>query len=759
MRFRTVLLLALALLVPTVASGASALAVRQAPAPAMLSDWAWKNPLPTGNAGHALSFSSLSTGWVAGVRGVIVRTTDAGANWTVVSSGQTGGDDLDAIDVVQTSSLRGIAAGEGGALLRTTDGSTWRRPSSTAHGVEVDYRGVFVAPDDPNRAWVIGMTTSGFGPVTPVMAKTTDGGVTWRAQALPAELAYATRIGGTSSTNLWVLSASNVWLSGNGSSWTVRRGLQPDLPEISISRLEMADSQVGYALGDASGGGLVYRTGDGGSSWATETVDGPVDLLDLEVIPGMAWARSGDGKLFRVTGSQPDTWTAVGTDRTAVYRDFEMLSSSSGFLLGDPGEWARATNDSGATFSPTRIGAVTRERLWAVDFADPLHGWAAGPRGTMLHTSDGGVSWAHQALPVDRSFEDVCFVDASRGWAVCDSTEGDYVVGTTDGGSTWNELASDRGGTAVSFWDAQNGWMAGQNGRVYATSDGGSSWTTQTTGTFEALWDIDFTSATRGWACGSGDTLLKTVDAGVTWSRVVVPLSGGSLESVDFIDANRGWIVDSFGGVYRTTNGGVSWERFSSGARGLMGVRFLADGRTGWAAGYVFRDRTTSCMTVLSTVDGGATWSIPTLAGYYDPSLAGQLWGIDAVAGGSVIAVGDGGAILASKRVAKPRAVLSVPYVASPQRVNRTFRVSGTLTPGHAGGSGTKLEFSRRLANGTYRVVYPLRTAVQKPGVGERGSYYLDGRLPYRTRWRVRAIHEDAYHAKTVTGYRYFDVR
>jgi photosystem II stability/assembly factor-like uncharacterized protein len=858
-----------------VASAVSASVIREVGGAPLSDAWTWRNPLPTGNTMNAMCFTGVSNGWLAGARGTILRTTNAGSDWTLVTAGALGGKNLTAIRVTEgegAPGIRGIVVGEEGAILYTKDGATWHEPSSLAFGVEVDFRDLFVAPGSPSHAWVVGQYRSGMGGAGPVMARTADGGANWTAVALPDDLDFATRVSGTSTTDLWVLSGGAEWAHWNGAGWTLRRGLRSEDPEQLVADVVMMGGGVGYALGSDSSyqmgsGDRIYRTVDGGSTWTTAGVEPDMYFARIEAIPGAAWARAYDGRMYRTLASGSTTWTPVsGPDPDLLYRPFQMLSTTAGFCMDDPGSWVRVTNDSAATFSPVRTPAFTTSRIRAVDFVTDRMGWAVGPVGTALHTADGGVSWQKQDLAPGRISEDVCFVDARRGWAVGDSFGGAHIARTTDGGVTWETLTAGRGGTAVCFVDATHGWTAGQNGRIHATTDGGGTWTTQTTGVFEALWGIDFTDVRTGWACGSGDTVLKTVDGGSTWTTVAVPPSGGTFDDVDFLDANRGWLVDSFGGITRTSDGGGTWQRFQTGARGLRSVRFLPDGKTGWATGYAFRDwlRSQPSMTVLTTRDGGETWTIPKSVGVPDPSVHGELWDVDATSSHDVWVVGDGGAILKAKaalarmvltssagtvpapqlggialkaaleecriapdggdcedtggrpvevqystdkgvtwrrdgvavydaaegafvalrtpstnrryrfRIAADdefaesvsnsvnvlvKARITGPGFVSPQRVNRTFRVSGTIQPGHRAGTGTKVQFQRRLADGkTYRT-WSTRTATHTYVSAGRGTYSLRVALPYRTRWRVRVVHEDADHARTVSAWRYLEVR
>ena len=60
----------------------------------------------------------------------------------------------------------------------------------------------------------------------------------------------------------------------------------------------------------------------------------------------------------------------------------------------------------------------TTEHLNGVSFADASSGWAAGDGSTILHTADGGVTWAPQDPGVLAIFMAVSFHDTQNGMAV-----------------------------------------------------------------------------------------------------------------------------------------------------------------------------------------------------------------------------------------------------------------------------------------------------------------------------------------------------
>jgi photosystem II stability/assembly factor-like uncharacterized protein len=71
---------------------------------------------------------------------------------------------------------------------------------------------------------------------------------------------------------------------------------------------------------------------------------------------------------------------------------------------------------------------------------DGQTGWAVGLGGTIVYTSNGGMTWASQTINAN-DLVSVSFSDAQTGWAV---GLGGTIVHTTDG-TTW---AAQRSGTA-----------------------------------------------------------------------------------------------------------------------------------------------------------------------------------------------------------------------------------------------------------------------------------------------------------------------
>ena len=68
------------------------------------------------------------------------------------------------------------------------------------------------------------------------------------------------------------------------------------------------------------------------------------------------------------------------------------------------------------------------------------------------------------------------------------------------------------------FTDANNGTAVGECGTILRTTNGGTTWTSQTSGTTNSLWGVSFTDANNGTAVGAYGTILRTTNGGTNWT-------------------------------------------------------------------------------------------------------------------------------------------------------------------------------------------------------------------------------------------------
>jgi photosystem II stability/assembly factor-like uncharacterized protein len=119
----------------------------------------------------------------------------------------------------------------------------------------------------------------------------------------------------------------------------------------------------------------------------------------------------------------------------------------------------------------------------------------------------------------------------------------------------------------ISFVDGTHGWLAGNNGILYKTTNSGSSWSELTTNTDKDLAKVSFVDVNNGWMGTVDGSVFKTTDGGLTWvefsyAAAVPTVAFSILDLMKFFDANTGFIIaGKLRSIYllKTTNGGETW--------------------------------------------------------------------------------------------------------------------------------------------------------------------------------------------------------
>jgi len=98
-----------------------------------------------------------------------------------------------------------------------------------------------------------------------------------------------------------------------------------------------------------------------------------------------------------------------------------------------------ASTDHGVTWSVQQSGVDVT--LWKVAFVDEQHGWVVGDAGTVLSTGDGGSTWTQRDTGVLDSLDGVTFVDENHGWVFSHTYGGESpcILVSDDGGRTWSK--------------------------------------------------------------------------------------------------------------------------------------------------------------------------------------------------------------------------------------------------------------------------------------------------------------------------------
>lgn len=264
---------------------------------------------------------------------------------------------------------------------------------------------------------------------------------------------------------------------------------------------------------------------------------------------------------------------------------------------------------------------TTGERFHALHFYSPLLGWAAGDVGTLLNTTDGGITWTKQNLGSCENISRVQFVSPSEGWAIAGNT----LYHSIDGGNSWTTfpVLSYVSITAFQFISPLQGWVRTEGGLLY-TDDAGISWTLKNP-TINSL--FSFANPRKGWRITPFGGVKYTTDGGATWTNQVSGVSENIL-SINIIDSNEVWMC-GVSGLIHTVNAGTNWIvnipcRLAIGSTlPFFTDCHFSDASTGWAISPIYES-------LLSSTNGGLSWQVHQVKGelvYCADSLNGVIAG------------------------------------------------------------------------------------------------------------------------------------
>lgn len=246
---------------------------------------------------------------------------------------------------------------------------------------------------------------------------------------------------------------------------------------------------IGYC---ADRSAKVYRTDDGGMTWAQMTVTattpgglnriGMLNTTTAWIVGGMK-NGTGNGTIL-YTSNGGFNWTEQTSGVNVHLYGVSVVSSSTvfacGTATGGAGQILKTTN-GGSSWGTQTSG--TSNNLLGISMADANTGWCVGSGGTVRKTTNGGTNWTGQTASGMSDLWNVQAIDTSTAYIVGQTTGGyGAILKTTDGGTNWTALdhrCSFSVATDLFFADAMHGVVraVGKGGCAAWTSDGGATWT------------------------------------------------------------------------------------------------------------------------------------------------------------------------------------------------------------------------------------------------------------------------------------------
>ena len=313
----------------------------------------------------------------------------------------------------------------------------------------------------------------------------------------------------------------------------------------SANKLAFTDSQHGWQTTLEGSRAVIWRTVDGGASWTRRHVtkagsagDGPAPIAGRLAFASRTvgvwfWfcPLNGSAALLRTTNAGR-TWARTGKvdPRPHLLEDVSFATSKVGWAgtmygsAADGGSIAKTTN-AGATWRvQKRIGAPGG--FWGISCPTALSCYVLGAdiRGDgVWATRDGGHHWVRRSLP-GGYWSSIDFPTATTGWVVGPSG---VMAMTTDRGRTWRYVdpGAAYGLYDISFCNAKVGY-ASSDGFVWRTSDGGATWVAQgiLAESTDRISAVDCVDPTHAWTVDDYGDVFATGDGGSTWSWNPLPV-------------------------------------------------------------------------------------------------------------------------------------------------------------------------------------------------------------------------------------------
>ncbi|MBB2487583.1 hypothetical protein H5407_20300 [Mitsuaria sp. WAJ17] len=545
--------------------------------------WSFSSPSFVGASLNAVRWIDSNTAVAVGSGGAIIRTKDAGLNWSIIRGHVAGTEDLTQLSVLDSKTL--LASGKK-LLLRSTDaGLSWT---------------TLAAPSSSKLAMAFRTSLAGVAAeYGGKLYRTMDGGQSWTAGQVPASAVIETlecrqQLCIASGVDSSQMSRKNAWKStDDGLSWTPIDFKTP-LTTLDLRAITFAGDGILYAEGRYTAG----RSRDGGSSWEWWSLPGahmPSSSGVLFADGAHGISRSG---AYR-TQDGGSTWTKVESVpfRSEDAADLALSSSGLGLAIDGGGRIKRST-DFGNTWTSVFQGPdhdLEGYDFTGVAFSSRETGLAVCSQG-IVATNDGGKSWKLAPLPsmAQPDMKAVAFADAQT------AVIANYMpLRSTDGGKSWQVVNGLVVGTNPVVGFSSAGWgLVGGSAGVYRSTDGGATWSMVSTQGgpwgFGALAIRDSVALLSGSAGG----MMRSTDSGKTWS--LVPGFTDWIKSLAWVDARTVYALNTQGQVLRSSDAGLSWSPLNGVVSGRFAtISFTKGGQLGLIAGAGI---------LLHSVDGGQTW-------------------------------------------------------------------------------------------------------------------------------------------------------
>lgn len=444
------------------------------------------------------------------------------------------------------------------------------------------------------------------------LMKTTDGGQSWSEIETGAESPFSDIFFLTEEYGFLTATGTILKTTDGGISWT--KALIPGYKH--INSIHFPSESIGYATGVL---GMVLKTIDGGHTWETTIIENMLEMRDVFFVTNNTGFIAGEQGFSMKTNDGGITWSQLSTNYNL--KELYFLNGLVGFAIS--GSDLVKTTNGGLTWS-----VVGMTDIGNFDFISENKLFGVGAAGRLYKSEDQGVTFTNYSYSATYDhFSDIHFPTPSVGYAI---TEWGDIVKTTDAGNNWSLISSGQFNRLFSLWftTPDIGYIASGNS-IFKTNDGGITWNemiVSDTGVFYYT-ELQFVNENTGFITSEYDGLIfRTDDAGVSWSVVYQNINDQPVRAIQFLNQDTGFVALS-NSVLKTTDGGQSWIEFTDfPIENIFESMFFVNSQTGYVGSFYYG-------WLYKTTDGGETWTdlsdpsriYPVMSMYFTSETTGYL--------------------------------------------------------------------------------------------------------------------------------------
>jgi photosystem II stability/assembly factor-like uncharacterized protein len=274
----------------------------------------------------------------------------------------------------------------------------------------------------------------------------------------------------------------------------------------TLNSVYFTSSNIGYVVGN---NGIILKTTDKGARWNIQVSGTTSNLYSVRFLDAQNGFAVGDNVFLKTTNGGV-SWILNTTSLSYSAKTVFFINQNTGYAAGGNGTISKTIN-GGSVWVAFLVEPYTM--FTSLYFTNPSTGFAVGLTGMYLKTTNGGNSWFSKYADASKNYYSVQFVNENTGY-ITGGWVNSTVMKSENAGNTWTNLFSNAFGVRLysgSFIDAEKGYVCGRYGTILRTSDGGSTWLNETSGTTAFLYGIHYLNEQAAYAVGDGGTILSTV--------------------------------------------------------------------------------------------------------------------------------------------------------------------------------------------------------------------------------------------------------